>query len=372
MKIGFVIDDTLDSTDGVQQYVLLLGEWLSDQGHVVHYLTGQSKRTDINKIHSLSRNVRVSFNKNRLSIPLPASSNDINKVLSVHNFDILHVQMPFSPLLAGKIIKLAKPSTAIVGTFHIAPHNISVKVGTKILGHTQSKSLKRFEQFISVSKVAQKFAKQTYGINSVIIPNAIDTKLWFTKKADRTIDIIFVGRLVKRKGCIFLLKALVELKKQSQFHNLKAVIVGDGPQLKMLKDFVEQNKLQSICKFEGYVTEQRKKVLLQSSKLAVYPSTGGESFGIVLIEAMASGTVVVAGNNPGYSSVLDSISGALFTPAKTLELAKVINDLLTSSKSYTKMHNDQQKLIGQYDVNTVGSAILNIYDKAVKSRAYVR
>jgi hypothetical protein len=77
MKIGFVLDDTLDSTDGVQQYVLTLGKWFTDQGNDVHYLVGATKRRDIPGVHSLSRNMSVRFNGNRMSMPLPAKKSEI-------------------------------------------------------------------------------------------------------------------------------------------------------------------------------------------------------------------------------------------------------------------------------------------------------
>ena len=70
LRIGLVLDDTLDTTDGVQQYVLTLGKWLSQHGHEVHYLVGESRRDDIANIHSMARNIKVRFNRNRLSIPL--------------------------------------------------------------------------------------------------------------------------------------------------------------------------------------------------------------------------------------------------------------------------------------------------------------
>jgi phosphatidylinositol alpha-mannosyltransferase len=81
LKVGLVLDDSLDSTDGVQQYVLTVGAWLTSQGHEVHYLVGKTTRTDLPNIHSLSRNIRVRYNGNRLSIPLPASKRRLRQVL---------------------------------------------------------------------------------------------------------------------------------------------------------------------------------------------------------------------------------------------------------------------------------------------------
>src|SRR5579875_4032120 len=100
MKIGMVLDDTLDTPDGVQQYVLQVGRWLSAQGHDVHYLVGATTRTDIPNIHSLSRNKQVRFNGNRMSMPLPASRKKLKQFLRTEQFDVLHVQVPYSPFMA--------------------------------------------------------------------------------------------------------------------------------------------------------------------------------------------------------------------------------------------------------------------------------
>ena len=111
LKVGLVLDDSLDRNDGVQQYVRALGGWLADQGHTVHYLAGQS-RADGKTVHSLSRNVNVRFNGNRLSMPLPANAGPIKALLAKEKYDVLHVQMPYSPLMAGKVISNAGPDTA--------------------------------------------------------------------------------------------------------------------------------------------------------------------------------------------------------------------------------------------------------------------
>ena len=157
MRIGFVLDDTLDSSDGVQQYVLTLGKWLSKNGHEVHYLVGRTERQDIDNLHSLAKNIRVSFNKNRLSIPLNASKREIAVVLEKYHFDVLHVQVPYSPLFASKVIGLASSKTAVIGTFHILPFSKKEKLATKMLGYLVGKSKARFDQFIAVSKPAQAF-----------------------------------------------------------------------------------------------------------------------------------------------------------------------------------------------------------------------
>lgn len=369
MKIGFVLDDTLDTSDGVQQYVLLLSGWLKDHGHEVHYLVGATKRRDIVGVHSLSRNLSVRFNKNRLSIPIGASSRRIAELLEEQQFDVLHVQMPYSPLLSGRIIKQASSNTAIVGTFHIAPHNYMVTAATKLLGWWQRWQIKRFNKVIAVSSVAQRFASMTMKINSQVIPNAIDLSTWqLQRKTAKTYDIIFVGRLVKRKGCIHLLRAINQLVNDYKIKNLRVVIVGDGPEKNKLQAYIDSHNLRKIVSFAGFVSEKRKRELLQGSKIAVYPATGGESFGIVLLEAMAAGAVVLAGNNPGYSSVMTPVPEALFEPSQFNDLANQLQRGLSDERYLANLHKKQQQIVKQYDINVVGNAILKTYKQALRHK----
>src|SRR5579862_7654332 len=94
LTVGFVLDDSLDRPDGVQQYVLALGDWLSRRGHAVHYFASETDRRDIRHIHTLSGNVGVRFNGNTLRVPFsPASKQLVRSLLDSEQFDILHVQM---------------------------------------------------------------------------------------------------------------------------------------------------------------------------------------------------------------------------------------------------------------------------------------
>lgn len=138
LTIGLVIDDSLDRPDGVQQHVLTLGRWLTGKGHTVHYLTSTTQRTDIPRIHSLAKNLPITFNGNRLGIPLPADRSAIRQLFTDVHFDVLHINMPYSPLLAGAIINAAPATTRIVGTFHIMPWSTLTKVGTHALGQSNA------------------------------------------------------------------------------------------------------------------------------------------------------------------------------------------------------------------------------------------
>src|SRR3989344_2521716 len=135
LSVGFLYDDSLDKPDGVSQYVRTVGAWLSGQGHEVTYLVGETilKQWGGAPVYSLSKNLTVKFNGNRVNTPLPASKKLISSVLDRHDFDIIHIQMPYSPFMAQKVINLLNPRIAIIGTFHIYPAGHLARVGSRVL-----------------------------------------------------------------------------------------------------------------------------------------------------------------------------------------------------------------------------------------------
>lgn len=370
MKIGFVLDDTLDSSDGVQQYVLTLGTWLAAQQHEVHYLVGETSRTDLANVHSLSRNTRVHFNGNRMSIPLPASGRRIKQLLRELNLDIIHIQMPYSPMMGAKVIRTAPAATARVGTFHILPFGRLQRWGSKLLCLWLRPSLQQLKMVFSVSQPAQQFA-QSLGISSVVLPNVVDTQRFAggkqLKRYKKQFTVVFLGRLVERKGCKEFLRAVQLLARDASIPNLKVVICGAGPQLEALQAWVSKNKLESIVEFVGFVSETEKIDYLHSADVAIFPSLGGESFGIVLIEAMAAGAgVVLGGNNAGYSSVLRDSPESIIDPRNTQETAAKIQQVYDDATFAKRLHGQQQKMVIEYDVATVGKKLVSYY-KEVQS-----
>ena len=374
LKIGFVLDDSLDKSDGVQQYVLTLGHWFHSQGHEVHYLVGQTERTDLSHVHSLSRNIQARFNQNRMSTPLPASKSAIKQLLDKEQFDVLHVQLPYSPLLAARIIYTAGPKTAIVGTFHIIPFSKLEAFATATLGLVLKRNLRRLDAIYSVSEPARRFAKKSFRINSKVVPNVVNVGHFkaakpYKRYEDGTVTIVFLGRLVERKGCMYLMEALERLHRQHQLERVRVIVCGKGPLLKKLEDFVRDKHLGRVVRFTGYIDEDTKAKYLASADIAVMPSTGGESFGIVLIEAMAAGArVVIGGDNPGYRSVLGERPQQLVKPADTKAFAKTLHHFINSSRSRTQAFKWQQEHIKNFDVRLVGAYLLKEYETMIAKR----
>jgi len=374
MKIGFVLDDSLDKPDGVQQYMLTLGNWLKTEGHKVHYLVGETYRKDIDNIHSLSNNIGLNYNKNKVSIPYPVNKNKINSVLKKEKFDVLHIQMPHSPMLGAKVINAVSPKTAVVGTFHIVPFSWRESLATRCLKFLISRSLKRIDKVISVSLPAQKFAKKSLKIESVVIPNVVNVANFARGKrmhkfsADK-LNIIFLGRLVHRKGCMELLKAIEVLHTKKRLWNARVIICGTGPLEKELKNYVYSHHLGTVVHFTGFINELSKANYLASADIAVFPSLGGESFGIVLIEAMASGAdVVLAGNNKGYRSVMFTKPDQIIDPTSTDDFANTLYHYIHNSSARQRAKRWQQSQIPLYDVKVVGRKVERIYETVVAKK----
>lgn len=373
MKIGLVLDDTLDTPDGVQQYVLQVGSWLTEQGHEVHYLVGETVRTDIPHIHSLSRNLKVRFNGNRMSMPLPASKRKLRKFLKEEQFDVLHVQVPYSPFMAGRLMLAAPASTAVIGTFHILPYSRMVTLANHALGLLNRRSGKRFDQVLAVSAPAGKFAQKTYGYETKVLPNPVRLAQFADATSNNPdVNIVFLGRLVARKGSLQLLQAVAYMRDQGLYEGSFKVIIGGKGELKpVLEQFIREHNLTDVVTLAGFVAEEDKANFLAAADIAVYPSTGGESFGIVLLEGMAAARgVVLAGDNPGYASVMQPYPDQLFDPGDVKafagRLAWYLNEDHQAARERAAML--QREYVRHFDIEVVGEQLLATYAQALQSR----
>jgi phosphatidylinositol alpha-mannosyltransferase len=375
LKVGLVLDTSLDQPDGVQQYVLAIGDWLRSKGHEVHYLVGQTSRQDVPNVHSLSRNMSVQSNGNRTTIPLPTSRRKLRAFMHKNTFDVLHVQTPHHPLMSQRLIRYAGAKTAVIGTFHILPYGRFSRWGTKLLGWWLRPSLKRFDKMLAVSPAAAEFEQWCFGLPTDVLPNVIDYHRFHSAKAlrlskDKSLTVLFVGRLVPRKGCEQLLKAITELQRSGiRLPKYKVVICGRGPLLPKLEKYVRDCDLLDIVSFAGFVSEQDKPRYYAAADVAVFPSSGGESFGIVLLEAMAKGkAAVLAGDNPGYRSVMQPRPELLFNATNEIELSQKLAEYLRSSTKRKAAGRWAGAYAKDFDIEVVGQHLLSEYRKALRKR----
>ncbi len=377
LKIAFVIDDSLDRPDGVQQHVLTLGAHFTTLGHDVHYLCSSTERTDLANLHSLAKTVPVRFNGNRLRSPVPTSRRKLVDFMRAQQFDVVHVQSPHSPLFAARVVDAARrvqgPDVRVIGTFHILPFTRGALLASHVLALLLRRNLKRFDQFIAVSPPTVDYARDVFGVPSVAVPNPVATGQFQTQEARdartvretnadpaRTVEITHVGRLVERKGAPELVKAVAALSPAVRAR-IRVRIAGTGPLQKELEESIATSGLADIVTLIGHISTERPK-FYAGSDICVFPAAAGESFGIVLIEAMAAGAgVVIGGDNPGYRSVLGDNPDVLIQPRDTASFAAALEHLILDTELREVLHQEQAERVTQFDVAKVATTVLELY-----------
>lgn len=369
LKIALAFDDSLDRSDGVQQQLILLGSWLSKNDCQVVYLVGETKAKQINgqKVYSLSRNFSVSANQNKLSLPRPVSLSSIEPAFDKEQFDVVHITLPFSPFLGRQVVRTAlKRNIPLIGTFHTFPASRLQTWGSRLYGLWLKRYLRQFSSLTSVSEPTQLYAQRCFGVNTAVIPNFIDLKRFqsgrSSAKIKRGLDtVIYLTRLVERKGPHHLLEAVGNLESQGKFVGRQLLLCGKGEMDARLRAATIRLKLTGKVLMPGFIDETDKADYLASADLAVYPATGGEAFGIVLLEAMAAGALVLGGDNPGYKAVLGAQPELLTDTTDYPQFAEKIDKLLLDKNLRKRLLAWQNQYVKQYDISVVGPQILKLY-----------
>jgi len=365
MTIGYLLDDTLDKPDGVQQCVVTIGEHMRSLGHEVHYIVAKTDRTDLQNVHSLAKFISLRFNGNSVRTPLPVSPRKIKALLKSLNLDVLHVQMPFSPYFAGRVIRGCGSNVRIVGTWHTFPTGGLQKMSHKPLYWLIRGALKRVLVTIGVSDPTSQFADSVYRTQSITIPNAVNLSRYIaTKTHSSKRRIVFLGRFDARKGPMYLIEALGRLSALGAMpDDLEVIMAGKGPDLVKCIERIEELGLSKVVTFPGFIDESDKPRLLASAGICVFPSTGGEAFGISVVEAMASGhSIVLGGDNQGYRSILGENPELLFDPKDIEQFALKLEHYLSISKiEVTNIKNWLRAESKQYDTSVVCDQLEKLY-----------
>jgi phosphatidylinositol alpha-mannosyltransferase len=242
------------------------------------------------------------------------------------------------------------------------------------LGLWLRRSVVRFDEIVSVSTTAADFARAMFGIETDVLPNVIDYARFHDAMplpgdGDGRLTILFLGRLVTRKGCAALLAATAKLVTDPGLPPFRLLVCGTGPLRHKLETFTQVHGLGGVVTFTGLVPEQDKPRYFASADISVFPSLAGESFGIVLLEAMASGrAAVLAGDNPGYRSVLGPCPQLLFDPRDPVSLARKLGRYLADAPLTRRKAAWGAEFTRDFDVEIIGRQLLGVYMRAVRRR----
>lgn len=367
MKIGLVCPYNIFRGGGVQECVIALQRELSKRGHVVYIITPKPKTIPKHELENLelvgtAADVKSLFHTTAQG-SISLNPKELEAMLGKHKFDLLHFHEPWVPLLSWQI--LAKASCPNVATFHakLPETMLSNTIKTVITPYTKT-VLKSLGVLTAVSPAASEYVETLTKQKTVIVPNGIDLAKYTASqgaKRDKNL-ILYLGRLEKRKGVKYLIKAFQQLSSKKP--EARLVIAGDGPESDKLKAYVKEKHIQRI-EFLGYIDEPTKLKLLSQAAIFCSPALYGESFGIVLLEAMAAGAVAVAGDNSGYQSVMrgrGSIS--IVNPRDTASFARRL-ELLLSDESMRKLWQDWARgYVRQFDYSIVTEAYELAYENA--------
>jgi len=362
MKIGLVCPYNMFLGGGVQECVLALRDGLVAKGHKAYIITPQPRNYTGPKhpgIIMVGGAAKWKSYGTTTQVSASVDLDSLSEMLDREKFDVLHFHEPWAPMLSRQI--LTRSDAINIGTFHAAlPDKIMSRTIEKVITPYTKSILKYLDVLTAVSPAAAKYAGSLTDRKINIVANGIDlTRFTYTHVDDKPHSkktIFYVGRLEKRKGLKYLLLAFAELQKGRPEFQL--IIGGDGPDREKLEDLVADKEIPNVS-FPGYLSEKEKIELFATADLFCSPAIYGESFGIVLLEAMASGCVLIAGNNPGYESVLDGRGQlSIVNPkditefARRLELLATDHDLRKTWRNWALervKENDYSRIIDQYE-----------------------
>ena len=368
MKIGLICPYNIFKGGGVQEYVTGIRDGLTKAGHSAYIITPQPRGYKGPKIPGLimlggSTPVRAFHSYAQIS-----ASVDIEKLeeaLKLYNFDILHFHEPWVPMLSRQILTRSKSIN--IGTFHAAlgERRVSKTIERVITPYTKSQ-LKYLDILTAVSPTATNYLKSITSRKIYIIPNGVDTDKYKARKEVVSKPgkvILYIGRLEKRKAVNYLLRSFKLINERYNDFYLK--IAGDGPQKNELIELSRELNLNNV-QFLGQISEEQKINLLQTADVFCSPALYGESFGIVLLEAMASGCTIVAGANPGYEDVLTG-SGqiSLVNPKDSKEFARRLVMMAADENLRKFWLNWAKKEVKLYSYGNIVNNYIKLYKLAL-------
>ena len=359
MRVGIVCPYSFDEPGGVQAHIIDLATVLIERGHHVEVLGPAAPETSLpDFVTKGGRSIPISYNGSvaRLAIG-PRVLRITKQFISDGDFEILHIHEPNSPSFSMAALYAARGP--IVATYHASAASSVVLSAVKPV---LVPMLEKIRGGIAVSEMARRWQVEQLGGDPVLIPNGVDTSVYRVARAaadakapDDPVEIVFLGRIDEpRKGLDILLKALQVLER-----DVRVTVMGGGTPRDVSGIGVNVD-------FAGRVSDADKAAILGRADIYVAPNTGGESFGIVLVEAMAAGAAIVASDIEAFATVCDADSatpaGLLFHNGDAADLALKLRSLIDHPHRRAELVAAGMARAAEYDWDSVATKVVRVYE----------
>lgn len=362
-RIALVSPYDVDVPGGVQSHVRHLAEALGDAGDDVTIVAPGTRSRGA--IAAVGRSVGIPFNASVAPISLdPRAARRVRRLLDDLDPDVVHVHEPAVPVVSLAAASWGRAPT--VATFHAWSDTARAYRGA---GVVLRRLVAGLDARIAVSHAAAAYHAEALRIpvgRFAVIPNGVEVGRFAAARPFPSMvrpNLVFVGRLEPRKGLEDLVRAFVLLKVDHP--DLRLYVVGDGPERDRCQELLPL-RLRSDVVFLGRVDDDEVPRVFASASLFVAPARGGESFGIVLAEAMAAGAPVVASDLPGYRSVAtDDVNARLVPPADPSALAGALAGLLANPARARALADQAASDVRQFDWPAVTARIRAVHDRVL-------
>ncbi|HKE98276.1 MAG TPA: glycosyltransferase family 4 protein [Actinomycetes bacterium] len=363
MRVGVVCPYEWGVPGGVKNHVQNLARELRAAGHDVDVLAPSHHDVDDERFVSLGRSFPIPYNGSIARVALgPQHTQAVRRALLNGDYDLVHVHEPLSPSVG--LIAVIQAAVPVVGTFHAnLDRSAALRVGAPVLRRGFDKLAAR----IAVSDSARETWQRYFNGPIAIVPNGAPAEL-FTKAdplpafTDGAPTLLFVGRLEHRKGLAYLVRAFLRLKPA--YPRLRLVVVGrDDRRMRDKAMSVVPPRYRPDLIFVGSVPQEDLAAYYASADVFCAPSLGGESFGIVLVEAMAAELPIVCSDIRGYRDLVRDQKEALLVPPRDPDaLARAIAALLDDPLRRSAMGEAGRVTAGQYAWDVVAAELMEVYD----------
>ena len=362
LKVGIVSPYGYPHPGGVNEHVRHTYEAMRRMGHDVWVITSKYGRERESEGRILRLGTGWAFPANgsvgRVTLGWRFKE-QAREILDEHRFDVLHFHEPFVPFLSPTVLDASQ--TVNIATFHaFGGFSPSYWIGARFAGRLGGLLHGR----IAVSGAARHFINRYFPGEYQIIPNGVDLDRYtdaepYDELRDGTLNILFVGRLEERKGLIHLLKAYNRLRKRKV--DARLLVVGAGAKLREYRRYVGLRGIRDV-EFLGRVSDEEKARYFASADIFCAPATGQESFGIVLLEAMAAGVPIVASDIHGYKRVVErNVQGVLVEPKNQRALAAGLYALARDPELRHEMGEAGRQRAPEFSWDRVTERIVDYY-----------